>query len=207
DRVVDQFQFRDTGIILTVTPHINSKDLVNLEIAQEVSEQGPSVNFGGGNVNTSFTKRQVKTTVLVQNGDTLILGGLIEEKLDYSDSGVPFLKDVPLIKYLFSSRRNVITKTELLITITPHVIANDYDAQAITEEFERRVAALRKRMEKGKWGKKNRRVLTPSVPPDSSTQPPAPTPPPASGSQLPSPVPPAATTTPSQLPPKPAGSN
>lgn len=179
-RATDQFQFRDTGIILTVTPHINSKELVNLEVAQEVSQRGPDINFGGStggseNIQTSFTKRQAKTTVLVQNGDTLIIGGLIEETISRSNSGIPFLKDVPLLKYLFSSRNSSIKKTELMITITPYVISTDDDARALTAEFQRRVESLRKRMEKKKgWGKKNGKLPEPGEPPASGPQPPGP---------------------------------
>lgn len=199
-RVVESFQFRDTGIILTVTPHINSKELVNLEVAQEVSEVGKE-NFGGSN-NPSFQKRQAKTTVLVQNGDTLIIGGLIEETLKHTDNGIPFLKDIPLIKYLFSNRTDSLSKTELMITITPHVISTDEDAQAITEGFQRRVESLRKRMEKKKgWGKKDGKLPAPGAPPAGGPQPPAAvTPPPAGSPQPQGPALPPATVPPTTQP-------
>ena len=94
-----QLQYRDTGKILTILPQINSAGLVNMEITQEVSAVN-SDNFGATN-SPSFTSRETETTVVVQDGQSVLIGGIIDDQMRRSRSGVPFLMDIPVLGRLF----------------------------------------------------------------------------------------------------------
>lgn len=139
-------QYRDTGVILTVTPHINERGLVTMDISQEVSEQSSNVSVGG-NSYPSFYKRSVNTTLTVKHGQTLVIGGLIKETESDSMAGVPCLIDIPLIRYLFGKDKQGTEKTEMIVMITPRVIVNLEDIDAVTEEFKAKVSKVRERME------------------------------------------------------------
>ncbi|MBW1787071.1 MAG: type II and III secretion system protein, partial [Deltaproteobacteria bacterium] len=127
-------QYRDTGILLTVTPHINERGLVSMEISQEVSEQSEPV-LVGGTLYPSFFKRTVNTTLTVRHSQTIVIGGLIRENLQDSASGVPWLIDIPIVRWIFGTEKESISKNELIILITPYVISNQEDVEAVTEEF------------------------------------------------------------------------
>ncbi len=124
-------QYRDTGIILTITPHINENRFVTLEIQQEISEVTQE-QFGGTR-NPAIQKRNINTTVVVKDAMSLILGGLIRTKKSTSKSGLPLLSDIPLLGPLFSSltRRN--ETVELLMVITPRVIGDPQEAIMATD--------------------------------------------------------------------------
>lgn len=127
-------QYRPTGIILEVKPVISSSGMVTLAIAQEVSSRGNTVAVGGSEY-PSFSKRRVTTDVVVEEGKSLLIAGLIEDKGDNSSIGVPIAKDVPLFGALFGTTKKVKNKTELLITITPHIIQRPGDADRIASSF------------------------------------------------------------------------
>ena len=131
-------QYRNTGIILTVTPRINDRGLVSMDIRQEISDQAGGVNVGGQDY-PSFFERVVETTLTVKDDQTIVLGGLITEKREQSDSGVPFFKDLPYLGYLFGKKSNAVNKTELIILLTPRVIVSLEDVDAVTSEFRTRV--------------------------------------------------------------------
>ena len=95
--LVQQIQYKTVGTILTVKPHITEKNRVTLEITQEVSSVG-AVGIGGS---PRFSTRKAKTTAVVQDGHTLVLGGLITETKTQSRSGIPFLSKIPVLGYLF----------------------------------------------------------------------------------------------------------
>jgi len=139
-------QYRDTGVILTVTPHINESGLVTMDISQEVSEQSSNVAVAGKDY-PSFYKRSVQTTLTVKHGQTLVIGGLIKETESDSMAGVPCLIDIPFIRYLFGKDKQGISKTEMIVMITPRVIVNLEDVDAVTEEFKKKVSRVRERME------------------------------------------------------------
>ncbi|MDD5722765.1 MAG: type II secretion system secretin GspD [Syntrophales bacterium] len=141
-------QYRDTGVMLTVTPHINERGLVTMEISQEVSEQSSSVSVAGKDY-PSFYKRSVNTTLTVKHGQTLVIGGLISEVESDAMAGVPCLVSVPLMRYLFGKDKQSRSKTELIVMITPRVIINLEDVDAVTEEFQEKVSQVRDRMIKG----------------------------------------------------------
>jgi general secretion pathway protein D len=137
--VTTDIEYRDTGVLLSVTPHINENGLVTMDVYQEVSEQGEDVNVAGENY-PSFFKRSVDTTLTVGHDQTIVLGGLIRENKGQNRSGVPGLMDVPLLGWLFGDRDQTYDKAELIILLTPKVITSLDDVKAVTDEFERKVS-------------------------------------------------------------------
>lgn len=138
-------QYRPTGILLEVKPTINASGLVNLNMTQEVSSRGTNVSVGGS-IYPSFTKRKVSTEVTIEEGKTLVVAGLIQDRGDKSNQGVPLLKDVPIFGTLFGTQKNQTDKTELLIAITPFVVRNKGEAERISREFRESLAGLKQRM-------------------------------------------------------------
>jgi general secretion pathway protein D len=141
DRVFSSVQYRDTGKILTIVPQVNSAGLVNMEITQEVSAVG-SPSFGDTN-SPSFTSREAETTVVVQDGQSVLIGGIIDDQMTRSRRGVPFLMDIPVLGRFFRTESEGMDRTELIILITPHVIRDRQEAQAVTAEFEERIRGLK----------------------------------------------------------------
>src|SRR5262245_38868977 len=141
-------QYRDVGKILTVLPQVNSKGLVNLQVRQEVSAVD-ATTFGATN-SPSFLTREAETTLVVQDGGTVIIGGIIDDSIQSGRQGVPYLMDVPVLGRLFRSDDDKTIRTELLITITPSVIHNKEEARDVTDDFTSRIdglAELRRAME------------------------------------------------------------
>jgi len=131
-------EYRDTGVILSVTPHINDRGLVTMDISQEVSDLDEDVNVAGKNY-PSFFKRTVKTTLTVKHGQTIVIGGLIKDKEEEDISGVPCLIDIPVVRYLFGEETKKTQKIELIVLITPRVVVNLDDVDRVTEEFKQKV--------------------------------------------------------------------
>ncbi len=132
--VVNSIDYRETGVILEVTPRVNSGGLVTLDVSQEVSDVVPGQTTAGINSPT-FSQRNVSSRVVVQDGQTVGLAGLIRDTANQSSSGIPFLKDVPLLGLLAGSQNNARNRTELLVLITPHVVHDQRDARALTEDL------------------------------------------------------------------------
>lgn len=134
-------EYRDTGIMLTVTPHINESGLVTMEIDQEISEQASNVTVGNQEY-PSFFKRSTTTTLTVQSGQTIVIGGLIKETTSDGASGTPWFINIPVLSFLFGKTKNEISKNELIILISPYVIATPDDVDAVTNEFIEKVGSL-----------------------------------------------------------------
>ncbi len=143
--IVSSIQYRDTGTILTILPQVNSAGLINMEIRQEVSNVGVA-SFGDTN-SPSFTSRETETTVVVRNRESVLIGGIIDERVERSRNGVPFLMDVPVLGRLFRVEQDKRERTELVILITPYVIRDRNEAQVVTKEFTGRVHRLREMIE------------------------------------------------------------
>lgn len=141
-----QIQYRQTGVILTVTPHISEKNMVKLKISQEISSRGADVSLAGI-TSPSFTKRKAETMGAVQSGSTLLIGGLIQEQKNSSREGIPLLYKIPLLGYLFGATTDETRKSELLLMVTPHVINSAEEADAYAREFENKVKSIKKRLE------------------------------------------------------------
>lgn len=146
--IVQSIQYRDTGKILTILPQVNSAGLVNMQIRQEVSDVGQD-RFGGTN-SPSFITREAETTVVVQNGESVLIGGIIDDNITRTRRGVPFLMNVPVLGRLFRVESERVDRTELIILITPHVIRDRDEARAVTEEFEGRIRTLKQMLERVK---------------------------------------------------------
>lgn len=147
DAVVSAISYEETGIILNVTPHINAGGLVRLEVEQTIRRTGATVEVGSsGNTAPTFTERNVKTTLLAQNGSTVVIGGIIENSENNSKTGVPFLQDIPLLSPLFANKSKSLDRTELIIAITPRVV--DYKGSDATREFMDKLKRLRTTVDK-----------------------------------------------------------
>ncbi len=128
-------EYRDVGIILRVTPRISPDGFVRLEVEPELSSRSSSsVNLGGGGEAPIFNERRARTTISVQDGHTIIIGGLISTSDDVRDAKVPILGDIPLLGAAFRSRTVVKRRTELLIILTPYIIGTSEDADRATQE-------------------------------------------------------------------------
>jgi len=134
-------QYRDTGVMLSVTPHINEMGLVTMEITQEVSEQAENVQVADQSY-PSFFKRSADTTLTVQSGQTIVIGGLIRETKSKGSSGMPWVASVPVLNFLFGKTSDTFSKTELIIMISPYVIARLDDIDAVTADFKQKVGSL-----------------------------------------------------------------
>ncbi|MEO8531111.1 MAG: secretin N-terminal domain-containing protein, partial [Deltaproteobacteria bacterium] len=137
--IVSTIALRDTGIILSVKPRVSASGQVVLEIEQEVSSVSSTTSSGIDS--PTISQRKVKTTIVALDGQTIALGGLIEERNNRTTSKVPGAGDVPVVGGLFRNRKDKTTKTELLILITPRVLRDGSDARTATEELRRRIQA------------------------------------------------------------------
>lgn len=138
--IVNSIEYRDTGVILKVTPRVNSSGLVLLDIAQEVSDVTTTTSSQLDS--PTIQQRKISSSVAVQDGQTVALGGLIRDNLKRGDSGVPLLKDIPLLGNLFSTESNSRDRTELLVMLTPRVVRGVQDARAVSDELRRRIGAV-----------------------------------------------------------------
>ncbi len=132
--VVNSVNYQPTGVILEVTPRVNSGGLVTMDVAQEVSDVATTVTTEGLNSPT-FLERNVTSRVVVQDGQTIGLAGLIRDSDTRGNSGLPWLKNIPVLGLLAGSQNNQRVRTELLVLITPHVIHDQRDARALTEDL------------------------------------------------------------------------
>ena len=127
-------QYKDIGIILKVKPQINDSGLVSLEITQEVSSLGDNVLIAD-QAFASINKTEATTNLVAQDGQTIVLGGLIREDITKSKDGIPFLSTIPILGHLFSNTSNNSTRTELIMLLTPRVVKNMKDVEKVTEGF------------------------------------------------------------------------
>jgi len=132
-------QYRNTGVILSVTPHINEFGLVSMDISQEVSNQLENNVQVGNDSLPAFFKRSVQTSLTVRHGQTIVIGGMIKETKNRGFSGLPCLGSLPIVQYLAGKKIQSSEKTELIILITPRVISNLEDVDAVTEAFKSRM--------------------------------------------------------------------
>ena len=138
--VTNTVQYKKTGIILKATPSINSRGLVKLDLTQEVSEKG---TFDAQLNNYSILTRKATTSLVVEDKQTIFIGGLMRETTSISDAGVPFFKDIPVLGYFFKKESQETQKTELIFLITPHVIRSRSEADLITKEFTQKISQVK----------------------------------------------------------------
>ena len=138
--IVNSISYVDTGVILEVTPRVNAGGLVTLDISLEVSDAVFTESSIIGS--PTIQQRSIQTTVAVQSGETVALGGLIRERSTESVSGIPILMDIPLLGNLFKTTGQDMQRTELLVLITPRVVRGAAQARAVTEELRQRLTIL-----------------------------------------------------------------
>ena len=195
-------EYRDAGVILTVTPRIGERGTVALDVKQEVNSVGPAV---APTNSPSFLKREAETSVVLLNNQTLVLGGLIQDTRTINQRGIPLLSSIPVIGYLFGFKENLLQKSELILLITPRVVGTPVDAQKITDQMRSATPELNDALRRG-----------PRPPTTAPPLLPAPTPAPMPGAPVPAPrssvppvppvpatPPPAPITPPSGVPPIP----
>jgi general secretion pathway protein D len=131
-------QYEDVGATLTIIPTINQDDYVSVQILQEVSSLTNQVIAAALNAPIIST-REASTRAIIRDGQTVVIGGLIGDSRDYNDSGIPFLKDIPVIGNLFKRTSVTNTRTELAIFVTPYIVRTDADADAVRERIRNRM--------------------------------------------------------------------
>jgi len=140
-------EYRSTGVILTVTPRINERGLVAMDIDQEVSKVDK--NTDSGIDSPIISNRKAATSLVVQDGQTIIIGGLIVDSGNDNQSGVPFFSSIPLIGRLFGTTSAGNEKIELILLLTPHVVTNFEEVDLITNEFKEKVDNITRLINRG----------------------------------------------------------
>ena len=161
-------QYLNTGVTLDVKPRVNPGGLVYLDVQQEVSNPGAPA---AGNVNPPINQRQLQTQVAVQSGQTILLGGMIQDAESTGQSNVPLVDKIPILRNLFGSTNKTKNRTELIVLITPRVINNSDEARQMTLDYTRQFESLTPLRAKGQ--------TPPALPPSDATPPADATPPPA----------------------------
>ena len=132
--IISSINYQQTGVIMEVTPRVNSGGLVTLDVMQDVSDVSNTITTQGINSPT-FQARNVTSRVVVQDGQTIGLAGLIRDNLSGGNAGIPWLKDIPILGIFAGQQNNSRQRTELLILITPHVVHDQRDARALTDDM------------------------------------------------------------------------
>ena len=137
--VSSNIQYKDTGVNLSVTPSVNSGNMVSMQLNQSVTDVG-SIDAATGQ--RSFLQRQIGSKVAVRSGETIVLGGLIRDNSTVGRSGIPFLADIPIVGNLFGTSSKNSGRTELLVMITPRVVRSDPEIKELANDVRERMKGL-----------------------------------------------------------------
>jgi general secretion pathway protein D len=137
----NSIQYQDTGVTLEVTPRVNSNGMVIMAIKQIVSAVVPGAS-SSGIISPTIDKKEIESSVAVLDGETIALGGLIDEQNNETKTGIPWLYELPLIGPLFGSTGYDTTKNELVVLITPRVVKSKLDSSKVTNEFKRKLTGI-----------------------------------------------------------------
>ncbi len=159
--LISTVQYAETGTIMKIKPVIHSSDQVDMDITQESSQPGEVARTGPNS--PPISKRVLDTKLTLKHGSTYVLGGLISNRKSVTTTGVPFLKDVPILGRAFKKDEETFSRTELVIMITPYIISDDGEARAVTD-------AVRKQL--GGWALENK-PTAPVMPAPSAAPTPA----------------------------------
>jgi len=144
--LVTTVQYIDTGVILKVSPRVNENGLITLDIGQEVSSvANASTTAATNSLGPTITQRRIQSTITVQDGETVALGGLIQDTNSINKTGMPLLGDIPVLGAAFRSTDRNVQRTELLVLLSPKVLHNSTDARAATDELRSRLHSLQER--------------------------------------------------------------
>lgn len=135
--IVNSITYRNTGIVLSITPHIGDKGRIQLEVEQEASDVVATLTSGIDS--PTIQQRRIKTTVAVNDGEGIVLGGLIQDRADNARGQVPLVGQIPILGNLFKNKDDTISRTELLVAITPRIVKDTTQVRAIAEEFRSRI--------------------------------------------------------------------
>ena len=138
--IINSIEYRNTGIVLRVKPRVNAGGLVIMDVEQEASNV-PFAN-NADPLTPRIQQRKISSTVAVNSGDTIILGGLIQNDRDTSESGIPLLHKVPFVGAFFGTKADNQGRTELIVLITPRAVSNSTAALQVTDEYRRRLKKL-----------------------------------------------------------------
>lgn len=142
--ITSTVQYKDIGIILKVKPQVNDGGLISLELSQEISSIGEVTVDVGGLRNITIDKIEVMSNLVAQDGETIIIGGLIREDTTKSKDGIPLLSKIPVLGHLFGNTTDDSTRTELIILLTPRVIRNQPEAAQVSSGYLQRMLGVDK---------------------------------------------------------------
>jgi general secretion pathway protein D len=138
--VTNEVDYRDTGVILNVTPRVNDSGLVLLDISQEVSDVSTTTS---SQINSpTISERKIASSIAVKDGQTIALGGLIRDNSTQEKAGIPYLNEIPGLGFLFGSTNIEDKRTELLVLLTPRVVRNAMDVKTVTDELRDKIHAI-----------------------------------------------------------------
>lgn len=158
--IVQNYNQEDVGVILTVTPQITSTDLISLDVTQTLSA---AVTNTSSNIDSpEISKREVKTSMTIANGRTMIIGGLIQEKKNDDLQSVPFINQIPILNRLFGSTEAAVERTELLVMITGYIINERSKVEELIERYNDALKSLNE-FDATLGGKKNNFESKPRV--------------------------------------------
>jgi general secretion pathway protein D len=133
---VNSVQYRDTGVVIEITPHVNSSGFVTIDTTLSVSDVATTTTSTIDS--PTFNERRIRTSAGVQSGSTILLGGLISEDSTHGNTGLPVLGDLPVVGGLFGTRNFVADRTELIVLLTPRVVRNQDEATDMTNTIQRK---------------------------------------------------------------------
>lgn len=138
--IVNNIEFRPTGVILRVTPRANAGGMVTVDIEQEVSDV---ITTDTSNLDSpTIQQRRVESTVAVRSGETIALAGLIQDRDENGRRGLPILSSIPILGGLFGTKTRLVGRTELLVLMTPRLLSSGDDIKQLTEELRARLSGL-----------------------------------------------------------------
>jgi general secretion pathway protein D len=173
DIVGQSIEYKDIGIIMTLTPRISDAGLITLEIEIEDSQVGTTgLGTDGDFVVPRFLKKVAKTTLSVLEGQIIVIGGLIGDTKTATKTGVPYLSRIPVVGGLFGTQQSKSQKTETIIVMTPHIITDAVQSRTVTQEFREKVRGIQEEIRRREAGE------APPPKPPSPSVPPAQVPPP-----------------------------
>ena len=161
--IVNNIEFRETGVILKVTPQINNDDVVTMVIEQEISSVvGQTATGASGTLTPTISKRKITSTISVKSGQMVVLGGLISEQKSYFKNRVPIWEKVPFVGRFPGKTDNGSVRTELVVFLSPQVIHDDQEAGLIADELRERLRSLAPSRDRKyeEWPRKRWEVMT-----------------------------------------------
>ena len=137
--VTESITYKDTGVMLSVTPSVNAGGLITMDISQQVTDVGETDSATG---QRAFLTRQIQTRVAVRSGESIVLGGLIRENDTLGRSGLPLLSSIPVVGALFGNTSDNNNRTELLVLMTPRALEDDDALRSASAEMRQRMRAM-----------------------------------------------------------------